>query len=229
MEYLVISIVAIIMLVAGLNGYKRGFVNIALTLAASLVAILLAAGLSKPVAAYIKNNTPLYSNIEKQMNQYVSKYLEDSMELKTTELTDEMLEKLPVPDAITKILSENNTKDVIKDLGSKNVGEYISAQLAGLIVTAIVYMGLFILFSVVLRILISMLDIIAKLPVVKEVNQLLGLAAGLIEGLLIVWVCALLVTAVAGTDFGQEIMKQIGDNSFLTFIYQNNPLMKILK
>ena len=70
-------------------------------------------------------------------------------------------------------------------------------------------------------------DVFAKLPVINEANKLAGVAIGFVLGLVVVWLLGLAVTALAGTEPGQQVMRQISDSSVLSWIYENNPLMKI--
>jgi uncharacterized YccA/Bax inhibitor family protein len=69
---------------------------------------------------------------------------------------------------------------------------------------------------------------VSRLPVIKEVNKSLGGIVGLAEGVLVLWVACLVLTAFAGTSIGQNLLAAISDNGILNFIYSNNIIMKML-
>lgn len=227
MSGLVMLVVIAIIGIAAFSGYKRGFVHIAFTLAATVVAILLSSALSQPVGRMLKEKTPLYDNINKQVNEYIGKYIGDEFDMKTTELSDDILKKIPIPASISSMLKDNNNTEVIKKLGAKNLGEYISGELTMIIINAIAYIAIFIIVTIILRILIGVLDVIARVPVIKELNRSLGLVIGIFEGMLIVWLLCLVVTGLGGTAAGQDIMKQVSGSDALSFIYKSNPLLKM--
>ena len=45
-------------------------------------------------------------------------------------------------------------------------------------------------------------------------------------GLAIVWVGFLAATALSGTPFGQEVLRSISENAFLSLLYQHNMLLQ---
>lgn len=76
--------------------------------------------------------------------------------------------------------------------------------------------------------ILSTLKIISSIPVIRGVNKLAGMAAGILEALLIVWIVFL---AVLSFDFGSinmYILENIKENEILTYMFQNNPLTCLL-
>lgn len=227
MDYLVLIFVVGILAAAGWKGYKQGFVHITLNLVASLAAVLLASILAQPVGNILKEHTSLYTTLEKSMSKYVNEYVDEELGKAATEISGDIVDQIPLPASISKMLVNNNSVSTVQKLGAVNLGDYISKQLALMIVNAIAFIGVFAILSILFKVIITMADVIAKLPVLKEVNHSIGMIVGILEGLLLVWVLCLLITGLAGTEFGQEIMKQISENSLLSFIYKNNPLVAI--
>jgi len=72
------------------------------------------------------------------------------------------------------------------------------------------------------------LDLISKLPLLNGVNKTAGLLAGLLHGLVIVWVFFLIITVFGGTKIGQQALEMIGESEILSFIYNNNLLLKFI-
>ena len=76
--------------------------------------------------------------------------------------------------------------------------------------------------------MIKVFDFVSKLPLIKNVNQTGGLAIGLVQGLLFVWLACLVVTAFGDKAWAQEAFRQINANPLLTFIYENNPIIFLI-
>ena len=73
-----------------------------------------------------------------------------------------------------------------------------------------------------------MLDVLANLPLIGTVNKIGGAIVGFVQGLLIIWVACLVVTAFGDKAWAQETFSQINSNALLTFIYEKNPLIFLL-
>ena len=84
----------------------------------------------------------------------------------------------------------------------------------------------FLLLLIAIWILSIALNIISKLPVLNQINKTTGLIAGLIHGLVLVWILFIFITAFAATDFGQNAFAAIESSSILSFLYNNNFLTK---
>lgn len=149
---------------------------------------------------------------------------------------------LNLPDIISDSMSEftldgakENALESIKDItkysdGSvKSIGvSILASRLTEIIFKAIVYVVLFIIVFIVLKIASLALDIISKLPVVKQANQVGGLMVGLVEGLFAVWLMFLVITALGSMSWASEALVEIGSNPVLTFLYDINPIIRIL-
>ena len=206
MEYgLIIGVIAFLALTA-MYGYSRGMVKIVLSMAAMIITIILTTILTVPVGAVLKATTPIYDN----MYEKISKTIDES------EITDiESVKELDLPELIIdKIMEE---EDAIKD-----VKEYVAVQVTDTAYTAGVFLVLLIIVYIAVKIAITMLDFVAKLPLIKEVNKLGGLIIGLVYGLTIIWAACLVLTMFSSKPWAQDIFAQINDNQLLSFIYNNN-------
>ena len=58
--------------------------------------------------------------------------------------------------------------------------------------------------------------------------QHVGTAFGMCEGVLHIWVIMLAVSKVQITSVGQVMMEWTSENPFLTYLYNNNPLMGLI-
>lgn len=212
MDYLILIGVIAVLAVSGLYGYKKGFMHIVLSMVAMLVTFILAAALTVPVSAMIKSATPLYDVIEESVNELV---VENSVDVNS-------IEKLNLPEQIEEKIIEGAGEAV----GTFN--EYLVTTVSDMFLKAITFFVLIIVIYIIVRIVIVIFDFIGKLPVIKSINKTGGLVVGIVQGLLIVWIGCLVVTAFGDKAWAQEVFRQINDNEMLTFIYSNNPIIYIV-
>ena len=81
---------------------------------------------------------------------------------------------------------------------------------------------------ILLFVLNKILDLVAKLPLLKQANQLAGLALGTVQAILIIWLFFAIVTVISGTEFGQSIFGYINSSKLLSFLYTNNIPMNFI-
>ena len=72
------------------------------------------------------------------------------------------------------------------------------------------------------------IDLVAKLPVIGEVNHMLGGMAGLIKGLLLVWLVFAFAAMGAATEAGSAVTDAVYQSEILQWLYENNLILTIL-
>ena len=97
-------------------------------------------------------------------------------------------------------------------------------QVANLITQRIAWVLSFLLISILLGVLVHVLDILAKLPVIESINHFGGLAVGLLEGLVVVWILLFVVVLCQGTEWGRPMMESMQQNPLLRMLQENNVL-----
>lgn len=97
-------------------------------------------------------------------------------------------------------------------------------QVASLVTQRIAWILSFILISILLGVLVHVLDILAKLPVIESINHLGGLAVGLLEGIVVVWILLFVVVLCQGTEWGKPMMESMQQEPLLRLLYENNVL-----
>ena len=212
MDYIILIGVLAVLAICGFIGYKQGMVKILLSMVAMLVTYILAASLTIPVSAALKATTPAYDVIENS----VSNMVEES------NVTSSSIEKLNLPAQIEEKIMEGATAV------NEGFNKYLVETLSNLILKALTFVVLIIVIYIAVCIVIKVFDFVSKLPLIKNVNQTGGLAIGLVQGLLIIWLGCLVVTAFSDKAWAQETFRQINDNALLTFIYENNPIIYLL-
>ena len=86
------------------------------------------------------------------------------------------------------------------------------------------YILAFIIASIGLSVACGVLDIVAKLPVLRQINQTGGLLVGLVEGVLRVWVVFIILDMFATTQWGNTLLVMVHSNEYVRMLYENNLL-----
>jgi len=221
-------IVLIIFLVFILNGYRKGFIRKFASMFFFIAASMLVYLATPHISSFLKNYTPVYKVIEDKCEQA---FLTDdgNAEEETSQLEQiKFIENLEIPEVLQKQLTSNNNKSVYENLAVESFKNYIISYLATLILNIISYVVTFILVSVILRLAIKALDVMAKLPIIHGINQFLGLFLGLLQGVLVVWLIFLVITIFSSTSTGRQLLLMVSESPILTFIYDSNLLLKFL-
>lgn len=187
-----IILIAIIVLSAFL-GYKKGLVKLGAKLFAGIIAIIITIVMYKPVSGMIINNTTIDEKIENAIIQNTTNFINEND--KTQNGITEHVEKNILPEQ-----AENLSKNVVY------------------VITALV---LFIAVKIILSIIISLMDFVANLPILKQFNEIGGIIYGIVRGTLIVCVCVLLIGVYTKMKPESTLNNNI-QNSYLTkIIYKN--------
>ena len=138
------------------------------------------------------------------------------------------LTQLGLPSIIIDALEKNNTAQNYAELGVTQLKEYVSAYLAGMIIRAACFVLVAIATAILLLILVTALDLISKLPVLKTMNRAAGGVFGAVRGYAILWVLCIGVTALSSTPLGSELYAQINESLLLRLLYNHNYLMTFI-
>ena len=133
----------------------------------------------------------------------VPEELLENLKIQATELTDELIDSHGL---------YNKTAIAMAELFIQGISAFVAIVL-GVIIS--------IMFSAVL-------GFIAHLPIIGFANRILGLAAGAVNGLLVVWIVFYLVAVLCATEVGSTIITQIYENEMLLYLYENNIVLTLL-
>jgi hypothetical protein len=132
----------------------------------------------------------------------------------------------------------NSTKLSIGDLGGyrailqfsngqQTLQEKLAAEVAERIMNGLGVLLSFIIAVAAVFLVGILVKAIGMVPVVRQVNGLMGLLLGAAEGFLLVWVLLFIVACFGSTSMGQTIISCIDQNKFLVFLYENNFLLRL--
>lgn len=189
-------IIAIIALSAFL-GYRKGFVTLAIKFFAFIIAIAITFIIYKPVSNVVINVTQIDESIENSI-------LEKANEIMTNE--------------------ENETSNKMLEDAKTGILPQTAREIAVNIVTGGVVLILFIAVRIALKFVTALANIVAKLPIIKQFNEMGGLLYGVLRGVLVVYIAMLLIGVVGQINQQNSIHQNINESYVGKMMYENNVL-----
>ena len=142
-------------------------------------------------------------------------------------ITEALKEHTAVYTALQNGMTESDMEmmQMLRIMGLKDMAaEFVADRLLQLVAFVVT----FILVSVVVHGAAWALHIAASLPLLHGINRILGAGAGFLEGLFLVWVVFLVIGAFATSTWGDKALGMIADSGALTWLFVNNPLLKLI-
>lgn len=229
-----VLLLIVVVILAGciVQGYTKGFLRVLFRLAEGILVLLFVAWATPHVAKALESYTTIDTKIEERCNQYLHSYVEKQLqetEDAGVEKTQEVKDRLEamgvtVPEGIINQMSQAGelANQTIEDSG---VYEEVSKNLTNMAMRGIALAITLLAAVIVFQLISNALGIIDKIPLIGGVNQLLGLGAGAIEGLLVIWVFFALIALTSTTGVSSVLMNYIKDSEFLLWIYENNVVL----
>lgn len=234
-------------------GSRKGLVRTVFGLFSSIVVLLAGTVISPIISNQLRNNDKIFNaistRIEKSLENYGKngKKDEQSVDKKKTKGKKSKGKKsreiinaddiyVPyklltgnqaVEEIITDILKNEHIKKAREDV-QKEVNHRVAIYLTGIVINSGTFILVYFILSVGLLVLGKVLNIISKLPVINELNRMVGGIVGIFQGLVIVWLIFTLMMVFIEKPFIQEGMRQIEENAFLRILYESNIIAKII-
>ena len=196
-----------IIIISTFIGYKRGLVNVIFNLCAFLIALIITIFLYTPITNFVIENTEFDEKIE-------SVILEKGVTNEEGTSTEESVVDKYISQSIT------DTKNEIV----QSTAIVIAQKIIG-IITAIV---LFIVVRIILIFAKALINGIANLPIIKQLNEIGGLIYGALMGMLIVYVILTVIFFIVSVNNTGEIANAINTSIITKLLYSNNIILNII-
>ena len=135
------------------------------------------------------------------------------------------IENSSVPQFIKDMLMDNNNSVIYGELGVDSFPAYAAAYISRLVLNVLSFLVTFLLAIIIVKALMFAVNIIGELPLLGLVNHVAGGVLGLALGLVVVWIGFLIMTLAYSTAAGIACFEMVEKSSFLTFLYDCNPLL----
>lgn len=196
MNILVDLIIIGIVILSVFLAYRKGLISLALGLVSFIIAILITTILYKPVSNLVINVTAI----------------------------DETIENTIYEKANEAMKQEDETSQFIVDAAKEELLPQTARTIAVNIVTGGVFLVLFLATKIALRFVSALASLVAKLPIIKQVNKLGGVIYGLLRGFLIVYVALLIISVVGTINPNSTVHKELEKSYLGKTMYENNIL-----
>lgn len=222
-------LIAVIGILVGLGwiGFKKGLIKMVFSLVSTIVALLFAMLFSPVVAGVLKSNEAVVGFFDEKISAIIDFSSEEAQE-KAGEKQESLIESLPLPETFKESLLKNNVAESYVSMQVQNFEEYVCRQITNVILNAIAFVATLFFAIIALAVLCNAFNLLAKLPLLRQINETAGLAAGVAEGVLLIWILFVILTMFAGSEFGRNALEMIAENPFLDFLYKNNLVSKFI-
>ncbi len=117
--------------------------------------------------------------------------------------------------------------ELSQKLGVTTFAEYVSKYFAKLVIEIVTFLVTFLFATIVIRAVVFALDFVTALPVLGILNRLAGVLVGSTISFIIVGILFIVITLLYTTTIGKQAMGMIREVQILSFLYDNNIIMKI--
>lgn len=216
---LIIDVIVIAILLAmAIRGFYKGAATILFEFFCTIVAVIFSLMIFKPVSNVIIEKTTIDEFFSNGIYDILSSNCKEG-ELIKAEETNMSKELVQI---INKYLSEALNKS------ADSVFKYVSVKLSHLMVNLLTLIFIIIVLRIGLSFLKIIVDILAKLPIIEQINHSGGMAIGLIKGLLVIYVIFAIFSAISPVIEQTGILGMIKNSKLSATLYNNNLILKII-
>lgn len=216
----------IIVLIIGLcifNGYRKGLARCILKLVTSIIALFIAILLFRPFVNFVVNNTIIDENIQLSLEKVMNNGIEERKDENNNDLVKE---DSGIPKPIAEYLN-SNLKNSAKQKQEEAVVS-VARSAAILIVEIACFILIYVIVKIILKILTILIDIVSKLPIIRQFNEVGGFLYGIVEGVVIILLIMTGVAIVTPLTGAYEVATIILQSHLGAFFYNNNIILNLI-
>ena len=211
-------IILVVLILLGVWGWFYGFIKMVCVLCSSIIIFVLTLFLSPVTTKVLSNSESFYNLIYEKVAGNIDLPKVDAQTA------------LDYFDTIDSIPSgiEGSLKEGLSDLAgnvnsaSDDAGEYIRDRITLLIIKVIAFIVTYIIVSILIGIIFRIFNVISKLPVINIANRALGITAGVLMGIFLVFVFMAVVSFLSPGTIADGIASDINSSTVLSFLYEHN-------
>lgn len=214
------------------SGYKNGFLKTVFSLISWVIVFAVCNAATPMVTELLIEKTEIDTTIQFILDAKIDEVLSNAIEEATA--VDFVSESEPIvipeelqsvlPEEVKKLLSEGmNIADITLPEGMMDTSSivYNILEIISLLLVMVVV-------RVALIVVEAVLGIASKLPLIGPLDKMLGFICGAGKGLIWSWVILVAVTVLALTGINMELAGCISESQFLTWLQDNNILVKLI-
>lgn len=202
-------------------GFRKGLIKMVYSLGSTIIGIFLAYLLYPQVSSMLIKYTKIYDFImNKAIKALNLNQLAENAGSHDAQI--QLIKDLKVPHFIKNILIEDNNQVVYDLLKATGIEQYIGGTIATIAINALAFLIVLVLVILLLNIISHVLHIVSKLPVIHQLDKVGGLAAGLLQGIILLWIICILISFVIAIQGNEKLFILIDKSPIVTFFYNNN-------
>lgn len=196
MSIVVDFIIVAIILLSTFLAYRKGLITLAIQLVAVIIAVVLTLLLYKPVSNVIINVTGIDETIQNAI-------LEEANDIMTN--------------------GEEGANQVVDTIQNNMLPETARTISINIIEGAVILL-LYIVIRIILKFVTALANLVSKLPVLNQLNQLGGIIYGILRGVLIVYILLLLVNLSGEIEPQNQVYMAVEETYIGKMMNENNIL-----
>lgn len=233
-------LIIVILVLAGniVWGFSRGFLRVIYSMLAWIAILVFVTWATPYVANVLTEKTNIDNRIESNLDEKLHELvIGDTNGQKEDREPDAQNPgqgkknyrdlQMKLPDAVTnKLFDTNKIADQI--LEGSGAYDVVAGRATDLVMRVISFVLVLLITVISFHLLSVVLKVVEKLPLIGGINRLLGLFAGLVKGILIIWLAFAIIAMVGTTDIGIALISYIYESPLLIWAYENNFVLTLL-
>lgn len=233
-------LIIVILVLAGniVWGFSRGFLRVIYSMLAWIAILVFVTWATPYVANVLTEKTNIDNRIESNLDEKLHELvIGDTNGQKEDREPDTQNPgqgkknyrdlQMKLPDAVTnKLFDTNKIADQI--LEGSGAYDVVAGRATDLVMRVISFVLVLLITVISFHLLSVVLKVVEKLPLIGGINRLLGLFAGLVKGILIIWLAFAIIAMAGTTDIGIELISYIYESPLLIWAYENNFVLTLL-
>ena len=233
-------LIIVILVLAGniVWGFSRGFLRVIYSMLAWIAILVFVTWATPYVANVLTEKTNIDNRIESNLDERLHELvIGDTNGQKEDREPDAQNPgpgkknyrdlQMKLPDAVTnKLFDTNKIADQI--LEGSGAYDVVAGRATDLVMRVISFVLVLLIAVISFHLLSVVLKVVEKLPLIGGINRLLGLFAGLVKGILIIWLAFAIIAMAGTTDIGIALISYIYESPLLIWVYENNFVLTLL-
>ena len=219
-DYTLIGIIIVSMIIGGVKGIIMSVYGLLTT----ILSVFLAFKFSQPIKDLLVG-TSFYNSIHEKIENMVEALVPNLDSIEDTIVAT--INSLPFPDDI-KLWLINGIDFSQATTKAEAMGGLV-VTITDFIIAIIIGIVLFILLIIIFKLLKGLIKKISDLPVIKQVDSIVGAIIGAASGVLLGYIICLVISGFQTTEVMIVIHETIQESKLASVLYNNNILLEMFK
>lgn len=233
-------LIIVILVLAGniVWGFSKGFLRVIYSMLAWIAILVFVTWATPYVANVLTEKTNIDNRIESNLDEKLHELVIGDTNGQKEEREPDAQNpgqgkknyrdlQMKLPDAVTnKLFDTNKIADQI--LEGSGAYDVVAGRATDLVMRVISFVLVLLIAVISFHLLSVVLKVVEKLPLIGGINRLLGLFAGLVKGILIIWLAFAIIAMAGRTDIGIALISYIYESPLLIWVYENNFVLTLL-